>query len=150
MTHEKMRVQVVMANFNEWTPQWDNYCAPLAEFEGDLAETKSLLVSSDDWRTGPTVEKYRVVEVELPSWLVQGWWEYFLADGAPDREEAYRAAVSRSARCLCGHEARDSGLRWLAQQNGGKFASSLKDQWADVGRLTEKQAAACKPFRGGR
>jgi hypothetical protein len=147
-----MKLQVVMGNFNEWNHQWDNYCGPLAEFVGNLAETKTLLVSYDDWRPGATVEKYRVAEVELPSWLVQGFFERYMSDpaGAPEVEEAFEAAMVRAARVLCGHEAQDAGLRWLAQQNGGKFATSLRDQFADLGQLTDKQVQACKPFKAYR
>ena len=144
-----MKLQIVMANFNEWHPDWDSYCGPLASFKGDLRETTQLLYSNDDWRLCPPVEKFKIVEVALPSWLVQGFWERYINDGCPDVEEAYQVALSSAAKAVYGHDLQIYGaLRWLSKQNGGKFASSLRDQWADLGTLTEKQIDSCRTKRG--
>jgi hypothetical protein len=122
-----MKISVVMANCNEWTHSWDSFVGLYDDVKDttDFTTQHQLLISNDDWRIGDTVDRYKIIEIDIPEWLIKGFSAKY-----GDRA-SYVAAKS-----MCGYC--QPKLRKLADKKG-KFADNLRQWFSENGYLTARQ-----------
>ena len=138
-----MKTSVIMANYNEWTSKWDVFAGLEGDPKINMNEQHTLLVSNDNWQTYQ-VDKYKVVEIDIPEWFCKGIVVKMRGEGYP-LDKIEESCKERTVKLWFAPFGKN--IESLTYKTG-KFADSLKEWFASHGYLTGRQIDALnKPYR---